>query len=1683
MWQGMMQLDASFGQWLKRLRRELDLTQDELARRVGCATATIQKIEADERRPSRQIAERLADCLELTSTGRDSFLRIARARPSTSQPLPPARLVAQALEERNVATRAPRGARGYELRERIGVGGFGTVYRAEQPGVGREVAVKVILPIYANHPEFIRRFEAEAQIVARLEHPHIVPLYDFWREPDGAYLVMRYMRGGSLHAALSSGPLPLDNCTRILDQLAAALAVAHRAGVVHRDLKPANVLLDEEGNAYLADFGIAKDPERPDPDDQTKPDIILGSLAYLSPEQIRDEPVTPRTDIYSLGVLLYEILTGKQPFATSPPAELFRKQLHEPLPALQERRPGLPAALDAVIRRATAKEPAERYANAASLLADWRQATAHERPPPNDQRRADDELLSFFLHSSGAAIATQLTAIENPYKGLRAFGEADAADFFGREALLQRLLERMAEPVDRSWELGVEVFAEVGSRTPNPQPLTPSTRFLAVVGPSGSGKSSVVRAGLLPALRRGGLPGSERWFMVELLPGARPLEELEAALLRVAVNPPASLLEQLAADERGLIRAAKRILPDDPEIELVLIIDQFEELFTLVEDEAARIHVLDSLVAVVNDPRSRLRVVATLRADFYDRPLRYGGFGALVRERTELVLPLTVAELRQAIAGPAERAGLTLEPGLVTAIVKEVGEQPGALPLLQYALTELFERRDGHTLTLGAYRASGGVLGALARRADELYARLDPEGQEAVRQLFLRLVTLGEGVEDTRRRVRLAELAVLTVDQGPKPSAEQRSEPSSLLVGHRSTIADSVLELYGRYRLLTFDRDPITRGPTVEVAHEALIRSWGRLREWLDASREALRVQRRLMVAAAEWRHAGQDASFLAIGARLAQFEALADAGDLALNAEEGAYLQASIDEQERRVVVERARQERELGAARALAETQTVAARRLRRRAVFLAGALLLALVAAVAAGFFANSSANLATQNAVVAATAQAEAQLRATQQSIAQANFTRAEAQRLAAEANTLLKSNASSELIALLALRSMNLQYSPQGDAALMGAAALDYPAQIFTGHERDVNAVAVSRDGKYALTGGVDHTARLWDIQTGTAIHQFAHDDQVRLVAFSPDGRYALTGDEHVRDAGLRVRLWNTQTGVNIREFSSPASIYTSIFSADGQTVLMGCGDAAVRIWDWRTGQLMHTLALPARPADIVWAVTSDGRYAITRPLNGYTMRLWSLREAIQQLQEFTYSDSVADTPSSPYSFSPDGKFVLIGDGDGTTHLWDAMAGKEIRTFKNKTSVYSVAFSPDGRKVLISSQDKTVRVWDRQTGEELYRLPQIDDVWSLAFSPDGNSVLLGGLAGAVRLWNVPPRMELPIFNRKAGPAIGLAFSPDGVHLATSGVGVAGGLQLWETQTGELERVFTEDEFGQWGVRFSPDGRYLISGNLSGVARLWDVATGEELRRFVHSPSMQIYDLAFSPDGKHILIAGPDPGRAIATAQVWDVATGEVLLRLGFPVQDDPIFRVAFSPDGQTMLTAHGIPPAVKLWEAETGEQIWQITSHTGWVTGAAFSPDGASIATASFDKTARLWDAKTGHEIRQFIGHTDGLWSVAFSPDGKTIATASTDGTARLWDVQTGRELRRFVGHTAGVENMIFSPDGRYIATASDDGTARLWDVDYHTTMQYLCSRLLRDFTDGERAQYNIPDQAPTCPKM
>ena len=740
--------------------------------------------------------------------------------------------------------------RGYELREQIGEGAFGVAYRAYQPAVGREVAIKVIRPEFANNPNFIRRFEAEAQLVARLEHPHIVPLYDYWREPDAAYLVMRLMRGGSLADVLTASALDAEQAAAVVDQLGSALQIAHRAGVVHGDIKPANILIDDDGNAYLSDFGIAVGPDGEPSDDASGTSTL--SPPYASPEQLLHGAVTATSDIYSLGVVVAQALTG----------------LHGEIGQI---RGALAPTVLGVIDRATADDADERYPHVSEFVAALLQALGR-----------DDAI---------APIAS--VEVDNPYKGLRSFDAADAADFHGRDRLIDRLVARLGAP-------GLH------------------GRFVAVVGPSGSGKSSVVKAGLLPALRRGALPQSQQWFTVELTPAPHPFEALEEALLRVAVDPPISLLEQLVGDD-GLHKAVRRVLPADGS-QLLLVIDQFEELFTQVAPSVAT-HFLDMLVAAITHEHSRVRVVVTLRADFYDRPLRHRGIGELLHDGTQIVTPMTAEELERAITGPSEPLGVTFEPALVAELVRDVVDRAGALPLLQYTLTELFDRRQGTRVTDATYRELGGVSGALVKRAEGLLAGLGAESHDVARQVFLRLVTLGEGADDTRRRVLRSELEQLAVDR-------------AMLSG--------VLDTFGRHRLLFFDRDPVTRSPTVEISHEALLTEWTRLREWIDGARHDVRNQRRLAEAMREWIGADRGAAYLLRGGRLEQLHGWSSMTTLPLSEPEQTFLDASIAEADRAAADERDREER-----------TAMAERRERQRARQLVGVGAIGVVVALLAAF----------------------------------------------------------------------------------------------------------------------------------------------------------------------------------------------------------------------------------------------------------------------------------------------------------------------------------------------------------------------------------------------------------------------------------------------------------------------------------------------------------------------------------------------------------------------------------------------------------------------------------------------------------------------------------------------------------------------------------------------------------
>jgi WD40 repeat protein/DNA-binding SARP family transcriptional activator len=1182
---------------------------------------------------------------------------------------------------------------------------------------------------------------------------------------------------------------------------------------------------------------------------------------------------------------------------------------------------------------------------------------------------------------------------EPPFKGLQYFEEADSDLFFGRELLTAKLVNRL-------------------SGLPSHKGEGPGVRFLSVViGASGSGKSSLVRAGLIPALKKGSTlldgtkppEGSTDWQVHIFTPTAHPLEALATELMRdsESVATIARLIDDLAQEPRSLALFLAR---DSAKRHIVLVVDQFEELFTLCRDEFEREAFIDNLLNLVSPGQSNATLIITLRADFYAHLAQYPELRDAVAQQQEYIGPMTAEELRLAIEEPAKRGHWEFEPGLVDLILRDVGDEPGALPLLSHALLETWKRRAGHTLTLKGYAEAGGVHGAIAHTAESIYQNLSPEDQANARDIFLRLTELGEGTEDTRRRVSFEELTSHT---------ENTNE------------VRRVLNILAEARLITLGEN------TVEVAHEALIREWPALREWLNQDREGLRLHRHLTEAAYEWELLGRDPGALYRGAHLAQARAWSELHPNILNAGERTFLNASIDQEQREEQEREEQRQRELAAAKELAETQRQSASRLRTRNRLITTVGSIAVILALVAGMFGVQS----NRNAVQAET-----------------NFKQAEAQRLALEANRLLSSDGSAEQIALLSLQSMKTQYTPQGDAALAAASRLNYPRQVFAGHSDLVGAVALSPDGKYAVTGSWDKTARLWDARTGKEIRQFlGHTDCVDIVAFSPDGSQILTsGCDGI------TKLWDTISGAELRRFDGAAAVY----SADGKAVLTTLGNS-IRLWDVASGQEIKEFTTPEDTEVYYPALSPDGKYLLGGDSAGVA-HLWDL-QTDQEVQKFTGHTSTAFW----VAFSPDGKSVLTGSYDTTVRLWDISTGNEVQRFSGHTNVvFCVAFSPDGKTIFTASDDKTARAWDVESGQELGRFTSPAGMLNISVSSDGNSLLTGSRDGVARLWDINPGMELPLFDNNSLLISAVAFSPDGKTVLTGGNRSA---RLWDASSGQqLHDFIGPADMINYGVAFSPDGKHILTGSRDKSIRLWDVQTGREIYELVEEQGVQ--SVAFSPDGKYFATA------TSSVARLWNSETGEKVR--DFSGTDLGLYRVTFSPDGQYLAAASS--DGARLYEVSSGNLIRQFTGQT-ILHSVDFSADGSYLVTSGVgDHKAWLWDVKTGQNVRQFIGHSDVIWRAAFSPDAHFIATASADGTARLWDAQTGQELRRFIGHAAGVEGVTFSPDGKYLLTGSDDGTARLWDVDYHTTMQYLCSRILRDFTDEERAQYGISDTEPIC---
>jgi WD40 repeat protein len=800
------------------------------------------------------------------------------------------------------------------------------------------------------------------------------------------------------------------------------------------------------------------------------------------------------------------------------------------------------------------------------------------------------------------------------------------------------------------------------------------------------------------------------------------MEELEAALLRIAVRPATRLQGILDASTRGLLQAVDVIARTD--VEVVLVVDQFEEAFTLTTDERERALFLESLRVATAEPDSRVRVIVTFRADFYDRPLVYPRFGELLAARTEAVPPLTPDELEEAIRGPAERIGVRPEPGLVADMIADVFHQPGALPLLQYALTELFDRRKDGTLTLSAYHDIGGVGGALSSAADRIYEATDPAGRKAIKQVFLRLVTLGEGRQDTRRRVTRSELHSLEV--------EQRA-------------VEAVLEPFGRHRLLTFDREPSTREPTAEIAHEALLGAWGRLREWIDGARDDLRQDLGLARAAAEWRASGTDPSFLLQGTRLEQLEGWAAATDLAIGRTERGYLKASLDHRDRERVAEETRRERE---------------RRLERRSRNRLRSLVAVMaVAALVAGSLTVVATNQSTR---------------------AQRQALTADAQRIGA----LALSEPSLDRSFLLAVLGVQLWDLPETRSDLL-AVLQKTPALVRVIHpsRTEIRALAVSPDGRLLATGDAKGMIRLYDLRAWERLGATVRLQPVsyQAMAFSPDGQTLAVAT--VMESRSRLYLVNVSSGTarllgSWASSSSPApGTIRLAFSPDGMRIAAALVTAEsplserLMLIDPLSGRIVWRRRYPlnarqrnhfAPPRNVDVGFTPGGKLVTSASL-GDTI-VWNATNG-RIVGRFSIGGW--------FDVSPDGRLVALAMNDATgADQRASLALLDLRTGRHRDLdplpmsnwIFDVGFTADGAHILGRSWQGGVFVWDVRSGSVVQAFSGQGARLTVAVDPHSDTAFSGADDGSVAAWSLSGRHRLEQAFRVHSPNAGCWDTP-------------------------------------------------------------------------------------------------------------------------------------------------------------------------------------------------------------------------------------------------------------------------------------------------------------------------------
>ncbi|CAM2008204.1 nSTAND1 domain-containing NTPase [Acanthopleuribacter pedis] len=1716
----------------------------------------------------------------------------------------------------------------YRIVRELGSGGMGAVYLAEREDavVHMQVCVK-LLHAHRTTPDLLNRFQQERQLMANLNHPHIATLYDAGQTEDGRpYIIMEYIEGQHIDTWYRETRPEPPVLLETFHKVAEAVGAAHAQGVIHRDIKPQNILVTRQNIPKLLDFGIAQLADTPAA--ATLQTHCFGPMtpAYAAPEQLQGLAVYPTTDIYALGLVLLQLLSGKTPYelgcspreAVDHLAQGRWRQAMPPngkdaldmiaqalFPTVDSGAAGpsqthtagtsetetkaektdssdhaFPAALAYVLRRCLAEWGHARFVDGNNLATALKQlqtqllqkgglATTpgktldavfwfHERDAQSVARIAEQlrtrgvariwpspkesaggtpsnrawenamaksqacviclgpgshtpwqaqpalrDALAFYAHElflvplllPGAAFPRKQSALPGflrdrqwlragdagernldalvaavrggkpaptaarqptgicPFRGLEVFREEDQHLFFGREAVSQQVFEHLV-----------------------------AQGFSAVIGPSGSGKSSIIQAGVVPLLRE-----TDTTIMMTA-PGASPLAEIafgfSAHLRDLGKSAPVEPLHQrLCASPEALFSITREILTASGNSRFCLVIDQFEELFTLAAPEETGAF-CEALCQAVAKPEGGFQVLLTMRADFLGKCAAYPDLNKYVVEHLIQVETMHRNDLIRAIEEPARLGGLQLETGLLDHMLDDLTGASGELPLLEHALLELFERHEDGLLTWSAYQAVGGIAGALARRAEQAFAALSPEAQQGLRKMFtLCLVHPGEGAEDTRRRATRAEL---------------------IAVGGAG--AETLIDRWTAARLLSGTHDATRDITLVDVAHEALIRNWRRIGEWMTEDRETARLFNRLRHAAAEWDAVGRDDDHLWRGGLLLPMRDLATShGDL-FGPIETAFVKRSIqaEAQENQwkrlrwmmmsglglastvlavfafwLFFKSQRSEGDALAAKERAEWAHTQALMEKQRAEeqTLTSHYHLALAFNEKAGIALEDGHTMEAWLYTLAALSQEIPSHQTLPEPVGRFGDPRL------ATNNPLLWTTPAAPPLAKVAADSAGRDLAladRQGFIRLMDRRTGRQRALLDQAHH-GISVLAFSPGGTTLVAGSPHGELYFWHPdQNGIHLFPGRHEGRVTAQAFTEDGRRLASGDElgtiliHNVGENILQRRYQAQGPINLLLITKSSLFFTN-----------------------KAGELLHLnqnapetqepkgLKRPGSAPVVGLARNKHGGVLSVDKHGG--LAHYSAAGTLQKTQQLNSSVTstvttgsgrlmaMGDGPAGPWLW--DGRTgetrpvtvphglqpaawrdnTLIGlDEDGRLHQIDA-DGKEVTTLIGFTdTVWGVAISPDGATLAGASWDKTLILFDLKSGRQRAILRgHSSHVVGVAFSPDGTRLASASADHTVRLWDIttPGSQTAPVvLQGHTGAVIEVAFSPDGTRLASASRDHT--IRLWDPRV-PAERaargVLRGHQGPVVGLAYAVDGTRLASASADHSVRLWDAAAPAEhaARQVFKGHTSSVVDVAFAPDGHRMASVSADQ-----TIRLWDTRRrAERALQAVFEGHHAGVYGIAFSPDG-SLLASASADQTIRLWDPDAPAAqaaVAVLYGHGGSVYEVAFSPDGARLASASADHTLRLWDtAPTAVRNEQAVlgGHEASVYGTAFSPRGNQLASGSADQKIRIWDLDLAADTRPRLlrGHKAEVWGLEFSPDGTRLASGSDDTTVRVWDL-------------------------------------